>query len=238
MAADRLIAVTQRVVEIPSYGELRDSLDQEWTAWLTVCGFTPVPVPNRLEDVAGFLARLGVVGAVLTGGNNLTLDSYLDDQPVDDAYETRDATERAVLDFCAANNLPVIAYCRGMQMLQAYGGGRLARLDGPVGHVAELHEVALLSDTWRALASAQTIEVNSFHDYGFRREDVGPEWEVTAVTEEDGTVEGMVHRSLPFLGVGWHPERKNTSEEFDRRLILSWLGNAEADPPAAGRSSA
>lgn len=237
MAAERLVAVTQRVVEVPSYGELRDSLDQEWSVWLTACGFTPVPVPNRLEDVAAFLARLDVVGAILTGGNNLTLDSYEVHEHVEDAYESRDVTERAVLDFCAENDLPAIGYCRGMQMLQAHGGGRLSRLDGgPVGHVAELHEVALLSESWRDLADATKIEVNSYHNYGFRAEDVGPEWEVTAITETDGIVEGFVHRSLPFLGVGWHPERENPSRDFDRRLILAWLGGTEVDWTAIGAS--
>lgn len=239
MVAERLVAVTQRVMEVPSYGEFRDSLDQEWTVWLTACGFIPVPIPNRLENVAGFLARLGVIGAVLTGGNNLTLDSYAIDEQVDDAFETRDATERAVLDFCAENDLPAIGFCRGMQMLQAYAGGRLTRLDvGPVGHVAEFHEVALLSETWRDLANAQTIEVNSYHDYGFRVEDVTSQWEVTAVTQADGIVEGFVHRNLPFLGVGWHPERENPAAEFDKQLILAWLGDTKENRMAAGASDA
>lgn len=239
MAADRLVAVTQRVVEVPSYGEVRDSLDQEWGVWLAACGFTPVPVPNRLEDVAAFLARLGVVGAILTGGNNLTLDSYDVNEHVEDAYESRDVTERAVLDFCAENDLPAIGYCRGMQMLHAYGGGRLSHLDGgPVGHVAETHEISLLSDTWRTLADATKIEVNSYHNYGFRVGDVSPEWEVTAITEPDGIVEGFVHTRLPFLGVGWHPERENPAGDFDRQLILAWLGGTEEDSMSIDASTA
>jgi N5-(cytidine 5'-diphosphoramidyl)-L-glutamine hydrolase len=222
MAPDRLIAITQRCMEIPSYGEVRDCLDQEWTVWLTDCGFAPIPVPNRLDDVASYLERLGVSGVVLTGGNNLAMDVYTGDEQIGDAYHGRDTTEWAILEYCAANDVPVIGFCRGMQMLHAFGGGRLSRLgDDPVGHVATFHEVALLSEDWRIMSGAPRLEVNSFHDFGFRVGDVTSDWEVTAVSQADGVVEGIVHRTLPFVGVGWHPERKNRSGEFDRQL-LEW----------------
>jgi N5-(cytidine 5'-diphosphoramidyl)-L-glutamine hydrolase len=237
MAPERLIAITQRTMKVQSYGEVRDCLDQEWTVWLTDCGFVPVPVPNRLADVATYLERLGVMGVVLTGGNNLSLDVYTGDERIGDAYEVRDRTELTILEYCAKNDVPVIGFCRGMQMLHTYGGGRLSRLGkSPVRHVAAFHEVTLLSEDWRVMAGSRTLEVNSFHDYGFQLENVTSEWEVTAVSQADGVVEGFVHRTLPFVGVGWHPERTNRSGEFDRQLLEWRFRDHVTDQEAEGQS--
>jgi putative glutamine amidotransferase len=71
------------------------------------------------------------------------------------------------------------------------------------------------------MAGSASLEVNSFHDFGFRADDVTSDWEVTALSEPDEVVEGLIHRTLPFVGVGWHPERPKSSSEFDRRL-LEW----------------
>ena len=230
MGRDTLIAVSQRVAEIPSYGEVRDCLDQAWTSWLESCGLTPVPVPNRIDDPAAFLDRLGVAGVILTGGNDLGLDVYDGEARPRSASADRDRTEMAVVEHCADVGLPVVGFCRGMQTLHTFTGGRLRRLTGgPIEHVASFHEVSLLSDHWRRLAGASTIEVNSFHDFGFGVEHVTADWEVAAVTEADGQVEGIVHLSLPFLGVHWHPERENRASEFDRKLVETAFGLIDSD---------
>ena len=43
----------------------------------------------------------------------------------DDAFDERDATERAMVGWALARGVPVLGVCRGMQFLQAYLGGRL-----------------------------------------------------------------------------------------------------------------
>lgn len=232
MAHERLVAVTQRVAETSPHGEVRDCLDQDWTSWLASCGFTAVPVPNRLEDVGSFLDALGVVGVILTGGNNLALDVYDVEGPVSDTYESRDRTELSILDHAARTNLPVVGVCRGLQVLHVFTGGRLRRLDegapGDSGHVATFHEIVLGSSHWQALAGSSRLEVNSFHDYGFHADSVTDGWEVAATARTDGVVEGLAHRRLPFVGVGWHPERDNRAGEFDRSLV-GWMFDASPE---------
>lgn len=235
--AERFVAVTQRVVEVSSYGEVRDCLDQEWAVWLASCGLTPVPVPNQLEDVSSFLTALDVVGVVLTGGNNLAAEVYDVDEPVPDHFASRDRTEFAIVEHCTRTNLPAIGFCHGMQVLHVSSGGRLARLASPstdahgTGHVATVHEVALTSAHWRELAGDSTLTVNSFHDYGFHLDDVTDDWDVAAAAVGDGVVEGIVHRTLPFVGVGWHPERSDSAPGFDRALLDWSLGRADTSVP-------
>lgn len=226
MRMDRrpVVAVTQRVVEVPSYGEVRDCLDQAWTSWLDDCGYTAVPVPNLVVDVGSFVDRLDVVGVILTGGNNLAGDVYDDGGRAPGASAARDRTEFALLDHCADRDIPVMAFCRGLQVLHVHAGGRLTRLGGsPSRHVATIHEVTLTSNKWRTLAGAPDIRVNSFHDYGFVAEGVASEYEVAAVASHDQVVEGLVHRTRRITGACWHPERTNPAGDFDRALLAHVL---------------
>jgi putative glutamine amidotransferase len=216
-----LIAVSQRVVEIPGRHEVRDCLDQEWSVWLESIVFTCVPVPNRLESAAVFLERIQPLGVILSGGNNIASPVYeglSSAEPVRDAYECRDRTERQMIEFAQREKLPVLGCCRGMQFLQTFFGGRLSPLPDSV-HVARNHEIEVMGERFRQMAGGTELTVNSFHDYGFRREALAAPLSAFAVTRADGTVEGFFHVERPILGVMWHPERRNPAAEFDRALV-------------------
>ncbi len=59
--------------------------------------------------------------------------------------------------------------------------------------------------------------MNSFHDWGVARGDVGPTLRVLA-TVADGTVEAVAHPTLPQVGIMWHPERPDP-DPADRDLL-------------------
>ena len=65
------IGLTQRVISLPDIQENRDSLDQRWASLLVDLGFTPVPIPNLVDDVESFVTRLGLSGVILTGGGDI-----------------------------------------------------------------------------------------------------------------------------------------------------------------------
>jgi gamma-glutamyl-gamma-aminobutyrate hydrolase PuuD len=197
------IGVTQRVHALEGRDERRDVLDQRWTSWLAPA--IAVPIPNRLADPAGYVADLGLAGLVLTGGNDLAhLASASDPAP------ERDRTEQALLDHAAMVGLPVLAVCRGMQMLVHCWGGTLTRVEH---HVARDHELRIVDDRWPLRAGP----VNSYHDWGVPPDGVGPELLVLA-SAPDGTVEAVAHPSLPQVGVMWHPERP-IADPADRALL-------------------
>jgi gamma-glutamyl-gamma-aminobutyrate hydrolase PuuD len=218
----RIIAVSQRVVEVPGRGEVRDCLDQAWAGWLQAIGFSLVPVPNRLKSVDDFLKTIRPAGIILSGGNNLTLPVYDGTAPgaaMTDAYGSRDRTEQGLVEFALHEKMPLLGCCHGMQFLQAFFGGRLSPLKGSsVNHVANNHEVALIDERFRPLAGPGTLTVNSFHDYGIRRDAVAPPLIPFAGSPVDSSVEGFLHRAAPILGIMWHPERRNPAAAFDREL--------------------
>ena len=216
------VAITQRVVPVPSRGERRDSLDQRWMPFLQACGLEPLAVPNRHPDPVDYVTRLGARGVVLSGGGNfsgslLTLDGRRAAAPAgaDDVAPERDETESALLRAATERRWPVLGVCRGMQMLNLFHGGRLARL---AGHAGSRHALAINASTMHFEFDA---EVNSYHDYGIPLDGLGAGLRPLATV--DGHAEAFVHERLPQLGVMWHPERNTAFSARDIALFRDFF---------------
>jgi len=201
------VAITQRVEQIAGHGELRDCLDQRWAALLEELGIDLVAVPNGLAQPQDWLERQQVAGLILSGGNDL---SHL--PGASNASMARDRTEQALLTLARSRQLPVLAVCRGMQMLNHFLGGGLRPVSG---HVGCMHAVSAIGTD--ELFAAYS-EVNSFHNWGIARVDLAPGL-LARVQADDGSVEAAVHETLPWTGVMWHPERPSANAEQDATLI-------------------
>jgi putative glutamine amidotransferase len=200
----RAILLTQRVTIIESYRERRDCLDQAWYRFVGDCGFLPVPVPNH-PDVAKKLAKcLNPAAIIFTGGNDLV--DYGGDAP------ERDATEKGLLEYAMAENVPVLGVCRGMQFLHCYFGGTLRPVNG---HVGNCH---------RLVFDGQETDVNSYHCFAA---DKPTDEFFSLATGEDGTMEAMRHKCRSILGIMWHPEREPESNPRDIGLIQSLIQRKE-----------
>jgi N5-(cytidine 5'-diphosphoramidyl)-L-glutamine hydrolase len=216
-----VIGVTQRVVDVPGR-ERRDVLDQAWTPFLAECGFEMVPVPNRHEDPAGYLRRLGASGVVLSGGGNISASigtrsgqlPRLASQTSDLAPE-RDIAETAILQASITEGWPVIGVCRGMQAMNLFHGGSIARIDG---HAGTGHALAIEASP---LSFKLDFTVNSYHDFGIPMDALGDGLEPAATA--DDCVEAFVHSQLPHLGIMWHPERNQPASRNDVELFSKFL---------------
>ena len=130
------IALTQRVISNYSSGERRDALSQEWQELFErlIPGSTVVPAPNIGESIVDWFKELDFEAVVLTGG--------------DDWGDTpeRDETETAILTQSREMGLPVLGVCRGMQVVNMFYGGDVARPhsgEGGLSHVRESHVVSI-----------------------------------------------------------------------------------------------
>lgn len=228
MAPNALVAITQRVMPVPSRSERRDALDQAWLPFAEACGFEAVVVPNRHPDPAAFLRRLGVSAIVLSGGGNIsaslgTRSGKPPSVPSTDAdlAPERDVTETALLRASVEDGLPVIGVCRGMQVLNVFHGGRLVPL---AGHAGTRHGLAMVGGTYLGQRFDFDREVNSFHDYGISPEGLAPG--LRALATADGYPEAFVHEEFPHLGIMWHPERNSPFSRGDVALFREFFRGA------------
>lgn len=198
----KTIALTLRVDE---QRERRDGIDQAWYRVLLGQGLRPVLIPNAPDlpgGVGGLLADLRVDGVVLTGGNDLA-EAPARQRPAPE----RDAVESELIEACRERDIPLLGVCRGLQKLVVHYGGELTEV---AGHAATRH--AIEARAGARVPEASRESVNSFHDFGIRRDAVRAPLEVTA-TSPDGFVEAVAHVAARQWGIMWHPER----DPFDPR---------------------
>lgn len=168
-----------------------------------------LPVLLSLEtDPAEVVKRLD--GIVLPGGTDVDPALY-GAEPAPDALDpepARDAHELALLDAAAAADVPVLAICRGLQVVNVWCGGTLNQhvpahglFDEPAEKLQ--HEVTFTPGSVLAGVYGPSVMVNSLHHQTVGR--LGAGLDVTAEAP-DGTVEGLECRDAPVVAVQWHPE--------------------------------
>lgn len=168
-----------------------------------------LPVLLSLEtDPAQVVERLD--GIVLPGGTDVDPALY-GAEPEPDALDpepARDAHELALLAAAAEADLPVLAICRGLQVVNVWRGGTLNQhvpahglFDEPPEKLQ--HGVAIAPGSALAEIYGPSVMVNSLHHQTVDR--VGEGLDVTAEAP-DGAVEGLECADAPVVAVQWHPE--------------------------------
>jgi gamma-glutamyl-gamma-aminobutyrate hydrolase PuuD len=176
-------------------------------------GGRPLLVPPSENGVEETLAALD--GIVFSGGSDLDPRSYGADAhaETDTPQERRDRAELALLQAALEHDLPVLAVCRGSQLLNVVRGGDLVQhLPDEVGSVAHKEVPGTFSEHGVRVAQGSRLggivgergDVRSHHHQGFGRVGDGL---VEAAWADDGTLEALEDPSQRFtLGVLWHPE--------------------------------
>lgn len=208
-AACRRIGITMRVVDAQGYCEPRDALARDWANYMAFAlpGVPWLPVPNLGKASVEFAAAWRLDGLILSGGNDIGENSL------------RDTTERLLLEHFLGDGKPVLGICRGLQLLHSHLGGKLEKCDQAT-HVAAQHEVNISEDP-SGTRWAGRRQVNSFHRYGIRVDDLQPALQPLATTQDDWVEAARLEHSAA-LGLMWHPERDVRYSLKDRAMI-QWL---------------
>ena len=193
-------------------------------------GGRPLLVPLVTEGVEETLEA--VDGLVFPGGADLDPDLY-DQEPHEETFgvdSERDRAELALLEEALVRDMPVLAVCRGSQVLNVARGGDLEQhLPDIVGDEKHKHMPGTFSDhdvtveagTRLAALVGEKAPVKSHHHQGLGR--IGDGLRVAA-RAEDGTIEAIEDPDRRFtVGVLWHPEVGE-----DMRLFEELVRNAQA----------
>ena len=219
------------VVGITSYAQ-----EASWGVWHVPAALVPlayvdaveraggraVVIPPAEEDVEETLDVLDAV--IFSGGSDLDPATYGQEPhpETNGVIEARDQAELAMLEAALARDMPVLAVCRGSQVLNvALGGDLVQHLPDVVGHDDHKHtpgayadhDVTLDAETRLGRLLGGHAPVKSHHHQGFGRLGSGLQESAFA---EDGTVEAVDDPSRRFaLGVLWHPEAGEDMRLFE-----------------------
>jgi putative glutamine amidotransferase len=188
-----------------------------------------------LEPSMGVAEALdGVDGLLLTGGEDVDPTRYGEatHPTVVDVERPRDDFEIGLVNEARARKMPLLAICRGIQLLNvAYGGSLVqdipSQIPGALDHHLTVpphqsfdlaHEIWIDKDTLLArlmndrLNGVDTCDVNSRHHQALKQVAAGLQVSATA---PDGVVEAIEDPTAGFcLGVQWHPENFWRTGEF------------------------
>jgi gamma-glutamyl-gamma-aminobutyrate hydrolase PuuD len=211
------------VVGITSYAEDKVT----WGAWTESAALVPLAYVHAVERAGGrplvippsdgaIEETLDVLdGIIFSGGSDLGPDLYEAEAHPEtaDVREERDRAELALLSAALARDMPVLAVCRGSQVLNVALGGDLDQhLPDSLGHDEHRpvkgewaeHDVRLDPASRVGGMLGERTPVKSHHHQGFGR--IGTGLHETGWAD-DGTVEALEDPSRRFtIGVLWHPE--------------------------------
>ena len=242
---------------IPLIGLTTYVADVQWSSWERRSGVLPqsyyeltaaaggrpllLPPPSSAPGgpEAGADEVIAVLdGLVLTGGGDVDPLAYGEEPApeVSGVSDVRDSSERALLAAALRADLPVLAICRGCQILNVELGGTLHQhLPDVVGHVAHRTAPLVFGDvevgtvpgsTAAAVFGARPVVLCSHHQ---AIRDLGRGLVQSAATD-DGVIEAVELPAARFvLGVQWHPEEQGDQRPFDA-LVAAAKEYARARP--------
>ncbi len=198
------------------WDEPADLLPATYADAVADAGGVPVLLPPvRRDDAAVAAVLAGVSGLIVAGGADVDPAAYgaERDPRSGPARPDRDEWELSLIRAALRDRLPLLAICRGMQVLNVALGGTLHQhlpdvvgsdLHCPVLGVHGRHGVRLAADTLISSIFGPEVEVATYHHQGLDRLGEGL---VATGWAEDGLVEAV---ELPgagwVVGVQWHPE--------------------------------
>jgi putative glutamine amidotransferase len=177
------------------------------------------PLPSLADRLPDLLDRVDAV--VLHGGGDVDPRRYGQEPTADELYgivPEHDEVELAVVHAALAADLPTLAICRGMQVMNVAMGGTLVQHIGSEDHWLRKHPVQLApgSRLASAIGATRAEACHSVHHQAVAR--LGAGLTLTA-TADDGMPEGFeVDDARWFVGVQWHPE--DTAERDTQQQVL------------------
>ena len=216
-----LIAVSTSVT-VEKYPE-RAYVNASYLHAVQQAGGVPVPLPPQLEPAARGEILRHVQGVLLTGGGDVD-PSRFGEAPHPTTAEVsaaRDTLEIDLTQWALARRVPLLAVCRGLQVLNVALGGSLyqdipsepgspldhsqAGLQGKARNITT-HQVKVRDGSRLAgILGALEVDVNSFHHQAIKRLGRGL---ADVAWAPDSIIEGveLVDAGQFVVGVQWHPE--------------------------------
>ena len=199
--------VTTRITSATSYDEPRDSLAHDWGSFFKreFPNNLWVAIPNLGEDAVHYFRSHSLNVLILSGGDSIGVT------PI------RDKTEIALLDYALKNEIPVIAICRGMQLIHSYFGGKITTGDEKFISIHRTKQHNVITE------EGNVVCLNSYHNNVIVEKTIHKSLSIIARCELDNSVEAFRRKGL--IGMMWHPEREMKDYNWSTNILRTFLQN-------------
>ena len=231
-----LIGVTCMTIQAENYSP-RLGMSRSYVNALLKAGAAPLLIPHIADKAVLRTLYERLDGLLLPGGGDIDPARYGESRHknCNEPSAERDDTELALARWAMDGDMPVLAICRGIQVLNVALGGSLfqdiqAQIPGAERHDwypnhprdRLSHTVAISPNTRLAqIVGTTLLPVNSLHHQSVK--DVAPGLAVTGFSPDEiiEVVEALDH---PFaIGVQWHPEELAGGDARARRLFDAFV---------------
>jgi putative glutamine amidotransferase len=231
-----LIGITCMTILAENYSP-RLGMSLSYVNALLKAGAAPLLIPHIADKAVLRAVYERLDGLLLPGGGDIDPVHYGESrhENCNEPSAERDDTELALARWAMDGEMPVLAICRGIQVLNVALGGSLyqdiqAQIPGAerhdwypgyprdhLPHSVELDPQARLAH----IVGASLLPVNSLHHQSLK--DVAPGLTVVA-RAPDGVIEAVEAVDHPFaIGVQWHPEELASGDARAQRLFDAFV---------------
>ncbi|KXT97204.1 Glutamine amidotransferase, class I [Streptococcus oralis] len=221
--ARTVVGVAANLCPVDAEGKnIHSSVSCKFAESIRQVGGLPLVIPVGDESIVRDYVEM-IDKLILTGGQNVHPQFYGEKKTIesDDYNLVRDEFELALLKEALRQNKPIMAICRGVQLVNvAFGGTLHQEIEGhwqglPFG---TSHSIETVEGSVVAKLFGKENQVNSVHRQSIK--DLAPNFRVTAIDPRDQTIEAIEsideHR---IIGLQWHPEFLVNEEDGNLELF-------------------
>ncbi|WP_196592664.1 gamma-glutamyl-gamma-aminobutyrate hydrolase family protein [Pectinatus sottacetonis] len=220
-------------------GYPRAYVNSDYVRSVEDAGGVPVIIPFEADE-ANIKATIELCdGLILSGGQDVSPLNYGEEplQGIGDVFPERDKFDFSLIRAAMDRLLPVLAICRGHQIINVYNGGTLYQdlsydKNCTIKHLQNqrpelgTHTIILEKNSRLADIIGKTeIITNSFHHQTIKT--AGSGLEITG-RAKDGTIEAFEHNNYPWLiSIQFHPEMMSAVNEDMKKIFVALITAAK-----------
>ena len=172
-----------------------DFIDHYWVKFFETKKIEYKLIPNSKYLSEKILKKIDIL--ILSGGNDVI--SKQKDCIIRNKIETN------LINKAIKKKIPILGICRGAQILNIKFGGKISKVKN---QMRTRHNIYFYKNDF---IKKKILNVNSFHNYGIKRDDFSKKFEIVA-TDSDRNIEMFVSKKNKILATMWHPERENNKK--------------------------
>jgi putative glutamine amidotransferase len=193
-----------RVTNAIGYSEVRDTIARDWSDYMLNV-FPKAQwlfIPNIGHESIDYIHKWDINVLILSGGDDIGL------------FPDRDQTETELLKYALKMQIPIVAICRGMQLVHAVFGGTMKEGSSEFSKIHRATEHVISIDRENRM-------VNSYHNNKIVEDTIHSDFRITGKCLTDNSVESF--QSERILAMMWHPERDKEYQNWNQELIKNFL---------------